>query len=182
MGERRPYPYIDDILHFKGGSFEEHLAILNEILELLTKCGMQVSEKSRFCQTSVEFLGFKLNQAGYLPLPSRVDAIMRIQPPGNVKQVRGFLGVINFIKNHIPNRAAICEPITRLTRKDEKFSWGDEQQQAFDKVKAVIAESIMLTYPNPNRPFDIYPDASSTYAMGALLVQPLKTCFGIWHN
>ncbi len=119
MGETPPYPYVDDILHFKGGSFKEHLAILNEILELLTKCGMQVSEKSQFCQNSVEFLGFKLNQIGYLPLPSRVDAILRIQPPGNVKQVLGFLGFINFIKNHIPNSAAICEPITRLTRKDE---------------------------------------------------------------
>ena len=171
MQEKRPFPYVDDILHFKGDKFEEHLAILNEILQRLADCGFQISDKSRFCQTSVEFLGFRLDRTGYSPLPTRVDAILRIQPPTNVRQVRGFLGVINFIKNHIPNRAAICEPITRLTRKNEKFAWGEEQQAAFDKVKAVVAESIMLTYPNPNRPFDIYPDASSTYAMGALLVQ-----------
>jgi hypothetical protein len=82
--------------------------------------------------------------------------------------------VINFIKNHIPQRAEICEPITWLTRKDVKFIWGEEQQRAFDKVKAVISESIMLEYPNPNRPFDIYPDASSTYAMGAVLAQDKK--------
>jgi hypothetical protein len=172
MEERRPHPYIDDILHFKGVTFEEHLAILNEMLKLLADAGMQVSaDKSRFCQTSVEFLGFQLDRTGYRPLPSRVDAILRVLPPSNLKQVRGFLGVINFIKNHIPNRAALIEPITRLTRKGEKFIWGDEQQQAFEKIKAVISESIMLTYPNPNRPFDIYPDASSTYAMGALLMQ-----------
>ena len=174
MDERRPYPYIDDILHFKGDTFEEHLAILNEILQLLIACGMQVSDKSRFCQSSLEFLGFQLDRTGYRPLPSRVEAILRIKPPSNIKQVRGFLGVINFIKNHIPNRAAIIEPITRLTRRDVKFVWGEEQQQAFEKVKAVISESIMLTYPNPNRPFDIYPDASSKYAMGALLVQDGK--------
>ncbi len=174
MGERRPFPYVDDILHFKGGSFEQHLEILNEILSLLAKCGLQVSDKSRFCQASVEFLGFQLDRTGYRPLPSYVDAILRIKLPSNLKQVCGFLGVINFIKNHIPNRAAICEPITRLTCKNVKFSWGEEQTQAFNKVKAIVAESIMLTYPNPNRPFDLYPDASSTYAMGAILVQDGK--------
>ncbi len=119
----------------------------------------------------MEFLGFQLDRTGYRPLPSCVDAILCIKPPSNLKQVRGFLGVINFIKNHIPNRAAICEPITRLTRKDMKFSWGEEQTQTFNKVRAIVAESIMLTYPDPNCPFDLYPDASSTYAMGAILVQ-----------
>ena len=87
---------------------------------------------------------------------------MQVKPPTNLKQVCGFIGVINFIKNHILNRVAIIEPITRLTRKNEKFIWGEKQQQAFKKVKAVISESIMLTYPNPNHLFDIYPDASST--------------------
>ncbi len=122
----------------------------------------------------MEYLGFQLHRTGYKPLPSRVSAILRINPPENLKQIRAFLGVINFIKNHIPRCAKICEPITWLTRKDIKFIWGEEQQRAFDKVKAVILESIMLEYPNPNCPFDIYPDASSTYAMGAVLVQDKK--------
>jgi hypothetical protein len=136
---------------------------------------MQVSaDKSRFCQESVEYLGFQLHRTGYTPLPSRVSAILRINPPENLKQIRAFLGVINFIKNHIPRRAEICKPITQLTCKDVKFTWGEEQKRAFDKVKAVISEAIMLEYPNPNRPFDLYPDASSTYAMGAVLEQDGK--------
>ena len=65
----------------------------------------------------------------------------------------------------------MIEPITRLTRKGEKCIWGNDQQQVFEKVKAVILQAIMLTYPNPNHPLDIYQDASSTYAMGALLMQ-----------
>ncbi len=81
---------------------------------------------------------------------------------------------MNFIKNHIPRRAKICEPITRLTKKDVKFVWGEEQQQVFDKLKAVVLEAILLTYPNPNRPFDIYPNASSMYAMGVVLAQDRK--------
>jgi hypothetical protein len=55
-----------------------------------------------------------------------------------------------------------------------KFIWGEEQQSAFEKVKAVISEEIMLKYPNPNRPFNIYPNASSNYTMGAVLEQDGK--------
>ena len=103
-----------------------------------------------------------------------MSAILRINPPKDVSGVRSLLGVVNFIKNHIPRRAEICEPITRLTRKDVKFVWGEEQQKAFEKLKAVVSEAILLTYPNPNRPFDLYPDASQKYAMGAVLAQDGK--------
>ena len=53
-----------------------------------------------------------LEQKGYTPLKNRVDAILRIEPLTNVKKVREFLGIINFIKNHIPNKTIILEPIT----------------------------------------------------------------------
>jgi hypothetical protein len=45
MGERRPFPYINDILHFKGSLFDEHMTILDEILRLIGKSGMQVSDE-----------------------------------------------------------------------------------------------------------------------------------------
>jgi hypothetical protein len=116
-------------------------------------------------------LGFQLNCIGYKPLPSRVDAIVCINPPKNIKQICSFLGMINFIKNHILKWAEICKPITRLTQKDIRFVWGKEQQEAFDKVKVVISETIVLEYSNPNCPFNIYPNASSTYVIRAILVQ-----------
>ena len=79
-----------------------------------------------------------------------------------------LLGTINFIKNHIPGRAGILEPITRLTKKDVKWTWGEQQQKAFDKILAATANSIICAFPNPNLPFIIYPDASQKYAMGAM--------------
>jgi hypothetical protein len=65
MNEQRPFLYINDILHFKGTLFEEHISILDKILTLVGKSGLQVSaEKSRFCQESVEYLGFQLAWLG----------------------------------------------------------------------------------------------------------------------
>ncbi len=85
MDKRCPFPYINDILHFKGDTFEQHLSILDEILGLIGKSSLQVSaEKSHFCQESVEYLGFQLHCTRYKPLPSRVSAILRINPPENL--------------------------------------------------------------------------------------------------
>ena len=100
MGDWCPFPYIDDVLHFKGSTFEEHMTILDEILKKIGQSGLQVSaEKSRFCQESVKYLVFKLHRMGYTPLPLWVSAILRINLPMNLKQIRAFLGMINFIKN-----------------------------------------------------------------------------------
>jgi hypothetical protein len=62
MNEQHLFPYIDNILHFKGDTFEEHLFILDEILSKIGQHGLQVSaDKSRFYQESVEYLRFQLN-------------------------------------------------------------------------------------------------------------------------
>ena len=80
---------------------------------------------------------------GYSPLPSHVNAISCINPPENLKELRTFLGVINFIKNHIPRHAEICKPIARLTRKDIPFSWA-EAQQSVHLTSSNIGWSIFL--------------------------------------
>ncbi len=83
---------------------------------------MQVNaDKSEFCSQALEFLGFTLTPTGYHPLKKQVEAIMQILPPKNVKDIRHFSGVINFIKNHIHGRAGIMQPITKLTKKGKPF-------------------------------------------------------------
>jgi hypothetical protein len=172
MQARKPSPYLDDIFHGKGNCFNSHLAILDEIFHRLENAGMQVNlTKSTLCAKEVEFLGFLLKETGFQPTRKRVEAIMKIAPPKNVKKIREFLGAINFIKNHIPNRAGILAPITNLTKKDVPFIWGEKEQEAFDKVKAEISNAILCIYPNPNKRFIVYPDASQKYAMGAMLTQ-----------
>ena len=71
-----------------------------------------------------------------------------------------FVGCINFIKNHISKRAEILKPMTKLTKKGEKLVWGTKQQETFEKIKVVIAKSIMLVYPDMNCLFILYTDSS----------------------
>ncbi len=102
MGPEKPISYIDDIIHLKGATFKIHLDILDKIFQRLGKAGMQVNaDKSKFFSQALKFLGFTLTPTGYHLLKKQVEAIMRILPPKNVKDIRHFSGVINFIKNHI---------------------------------------------------------------------------------
>ena len=67
----------------------------------------------------------------------------------------------SFIRNHIQNCAAIMESITQLTKKDKPFVWGDEQDKSFVTINARIADATLLAYPDLNKLFVIYPDASN---------------------
>ncbi len=148
---------------------------MEETLTCSGNAGFQVNaDKSEFFSKALKFLGFVLTPEGYQPTPKHVKAILAISTPTNIKDVRHFLGVCNFIKNHIPGQAALMEPITRLMKKDVKFAWEEEQETVFKLIKKKVAEAIMLMYPDPAKTFHVYPDMSSKVTMGAVLVQDGK--------
>ena len=82
--------------------------------------------------------------------------------------------MVNFMKESIPSRASILAPITELTKKDVKSEWTKERDDCFNKCKAVISERILTTYPDPNEPFYVCPDAVGEKGMGAVLMQDDK--------
>ena len=108
MQMNRPCPYLDDIFHYKGETFDECLQILDEVFEQLSAAGMQVNlEKSYIMTIQVELLGFILTRTGAKPTPKRIEAILKLAPPKNVQGCRRIIGIINFIKNHIPMCTAL---------------------------------------------------------------------------
>ena len=87
-----------------------------------------------------------------------------------VKQVQLFLGFGNFHQKFISHYSDLAKPLTDLTKKDRKFKWTEECQQAFDNLKKQFTEKLVLLMPNHNRPFQIESDASKV-ATGAVLTQ-----------
>lgn len=131
----RPVPpkvYIDDILVALLHTFKEHIQYLDEILTIIGEAGLQVNmKKLAFCQKELEFVGFWIMTNGYKPLQSRIQEIQDIRQPTNVKQVRIFIGMVNFIKNHIPRRAEVIQPLTELTKGNVLFEWDNRCEEAF---------------------------------------------------
>ena len=155
------YVYIDDILITSNHSFEEHMAKLQEVLKRLDKAGFRANiRKCAFAMDRVEYLGYDISRTGIHPQPKKVEAILKMQPPRTKRQLRRFLGMVNYYRDMWQKRSHILAPLTSLTGKDTKWKWTKECSHAFDAIKREIARETLLNFPDFNKEFHIYTDAS----------------------
>ena len=146
-----------------------HLQHLENVLERLQRNNLQVNgPKSTFCTTEAEFLGFLLTRKGVKPQLNKVEAVLKLQTPRNIKQVRSFIGMVNYYKDHIPRRSEQLTPLTALTKKNARFHWTLQCQNSFDSLRAYLAKRIVLAFPDFTLPFDTHTDASKTQ-IGAVI-------------
>ena len=89
-----------------------------------------------------------------------------------------FLGFVNFYRRFIQDFSKIARPLHASQRKDAKWTWGDEEQRAFDRLKESIISAPVLVHPVLDQPFKLETD-SSNYATGAVLSQMGED--GKWH-
>lgn len=162
--------YMDDLV-VTTKTFDEHIAVLNDVFRLLLHAGLSVNwEKSRFLQPEVEYLGHVVGRGTLKPSPGKVSAILEYPEPRTIKQIRSFLGACAWFKRFIPNFAHLAEPLTRLLRKDEPWKWDAEQKEAFNQLKIRLTTSPVLRCPNFDLPFVVETDASNV-GLGAVLRQ-----------
>ena len=163
--------YLDDIIIFGFTSFAEHMNDVDEALARLSHQGLQInSSKCVWAQSQVDYLGFLVTQDGIQPQPKKIAAITSLKPPRSQKEIRAFIGLVNFYKTFWPKRAELMAPLSKLCGKGIKFKWTDTEQQAFDAIKDHIAEDVLLAFPKYGESFDIYTDCSDT-AMSAGIKQ-----------
>ncbi len=139
--------------------------------------------KSTFCALEIEYLGYKLTRDGIKPQSNKVQAILAIKPPTGVKQLRHFLGMVQYYRDLWARRSDMLAPLTSLvgecsqtktTRAKETkkvhWHWDEVHQRAFNHVKATIAKDVVLAYPDYSKVFDICTDASNNQ-LGAVITQ-----------
>jgi hypothetical protein len=100
----------------------------------------------------------------------KVDAVKNYPTPRNAKDVRAFLGLASFYRSLVPKFAETAKPLTKLTRKGQKFNWGPSRQEAFDELKTKLCTTPVLAYPNFDLPFILTTDTSKV-AVVAILSQ-----------
>ena len=109
-------------------------------------------------------------QRGISASPENVKVVREYPTPRSVKDVRSFLGLASFCRRLVQNVAEEAKPLTILTRKIREFTWGPEQQKAFQSMKDKLCATPVLAYPNFKLPFILTTDASKT-AIEAILSQ-----------
>jgi len=159
---------IDDIL-ITGNDDEEHLTNLRAVLQVMKDNGLKLKGlKCSFMVDEVIYLGFKINKEGVSTVDEKVKPILEAPAPKDVHQLKSFLGMLQYYHRHLPNLASTLEPLHNQLRKNQKWTWGTEQQVAFEKAKARLGGAELLVHYNPNLPMRLAVDASA-YGVGAVL-------------
>ena len=100
----------------------------------------------------------------------KLKGISEWSSPTTVKQTRGFLGFGNFYQRFIRHFSDIAKPLNDLLKKDQKFDWTSECQDAFEELKKHFTKEPVLIMPDHTKPFQIECKASK-YTSGAVLTQ-----------
>ena len=166
--------YLDDILVISKNSFNEHLEHLEQVFTRLQAAGLKINaSKSAFCKAELEYLGYLISRQGVQPSMKKVEAILKLETPKTRKQLRGFIGMVNYYRDVWPKRSHILAPLTALTSVKVKFKWTLEHQHCFDQMKQTIAKETLLAFPDFSVPFEIHTDASKLQ-LGAVISQNKK--------
>ena len=123
-----------------------------------------------FGVTSGKLLGHMVSERGIEVDPNKIKAILDMLVPRTEKEIRGFLGRLQYISRFIARLTDICEPIFHLLRKNQPTVWNDDCQLAFEKTKEYLLSPPVLVPPMPGRPLFLYLSVSDM-ALGCMLAQ-----------
>jgi hypothetical protein len=164
--------YVDDIV-IKSAGFRDHLANLRVAFERMRKYQLKMNPlKCAFAVSAGRFLGFIVHEKGIEVDPKKVESIEKIGEPTCKRDVQKLLGKINYLCRFIANlvgKVDLFLPLICL-KHENTFRWGDEQREAFNKIKSYLATPPVLRAPLLGKDFKLYISAQN-HVIGSVLTQ-----------
>jgi len=171
INERKVAAFVDDVL-VGTETEEEHDKVVEEVLRRLEENDLYVKpEKCMWKVRKVPFLGVVMGEGKVEIEEDKVEGVLKWPTPQCVRDVRKFLGLANYYRRFVKDFAKVALPMNRLTRKDKKWKWGEEQQAAFEQLKAVFTTRPMLATPELDKEFRVKADALNFATGGVLSVK-----------
>lgn len=160
---------LDDII-ITGNDVGEHMANLREVLKRMKIAGLRAKiDKCKFFQSSVTYLGHRIDNAGIHPTEEKIEAIRNAPVPTNVKQLRSFLGSINYYEKFIPKLHSMCSVLHKLTSKNARWHWTQAEEEIFLNVKTILSSSDTVVPYDENKRIVLFCDASEN-GLGSVLM------------
>jgi hypothetical protein len=167
---RNVLTYVDDII-VKSTKQENHIADLQETFANFRQAGLKLNpEKCVFGVKKGKFLGCLVSTKGIEANPSKIEAILRMEPPRTKKGAQRLGGRLTSLNRFISRSAKRNLPFFEILKSAEVFQWGSVQQKAFEELKQYLIDLTTLTPPVPGAPLLLYVAASHS-AVSAALVQ-----------
>ena len=162
------FTYLDIILIFSK-SCEEHLQHLNAVFKKFKAGGLKIKlGKCQFLKTQLYYLGHRISADGLEPLPEKLKVIKNLAPTKNMDEAHQTLGLLGYYRSFTPAFADITIPITNLLKKNTPFDWSKQCQDKQDYLKEIFCNKPILQFPNPNKEYILYTDASTNAYSGVL--------------
>ncbi|XP_035910630.1 uncharacterized protein K02A2.6-like isoform X1 [Anopheles stephensi] len=160
--------YIDDIL--VGGITEKACkANLYVVLEKLNQHNVKLNlDKSEILRSKIDYLGYTLSAEGIQPNRDKLEAIDKVSPPKSVPELEAYLGLLNYYHLFLPNLSSKLHSLYTLLRKESKFIWSSDCQEAFEESKKLLMSNQVLEPYDPTKPL-LLPVDASPYGVRAVL-------------
>ena len=190
-------PYLDDLLIYSK-SFSEHVEHIRQVLRRLREHGVKLkASKCELFKKEVKYLGRIINKDGYQMDESNLDAIQKFKTdhPKTVGELRRLMGLLGQFRRFIRDFSRVARPLFDLleknvadadaaehrSKKDRKkdsgqlpsntaITFGQRQLDSLNKLVDAVSDQPILAYPQFDKPFIIYTDASKE-GLGAILYQ-----------
>ena len=164
------FGYLDNI-QVHSPDVPTHLKHIRQLFQRLREADLKLNMgKCNFFKTHIQYLGHLISGDGVEPLPKKLESIKKMPPPTTPKEIKEFLGLVGYYRKFIPRFADIAWPMTNPTWLDQPFEWTDKCQSSFELLKEVLIKEPILWFPDPNKPYILYTDASK-YAWSCVLTQ-----------
>ena len=162
--------YVDDII-VKSKDTGSHTINLRKLFERIKQYRLRLNpQKCTFGIAAGKLLGFLVSDRGIEVDPSRIKVILEMPPPKSEKEIKGFLGQLQYISRFIAKLTSTCEPIFKLQRKNEPHTWNEEYQKAFELIKEYLFHPPILVSPQHGKPLLLYLSIIGD-AVGSMLAQ-----------
>jgi hypothetical protein len=170
LNEVNVLAYLDDIIVLSA-TMEDHCEDLQRVFQKLHDYNLKANrEKCHFFCSEVQYLGHLITPKGISTNPQKIEAIVAMKEPANVKQVQTFLQTCSWYRRFIPQFAKVAKPLSDLTKKKATWKWEEAEQSAYTTLKKLLTSAPILRQADPERKFVVKTDASG-WALGAVLVQ-----------
>jgi hypothetical protein len=164
--------YINDVGAFSD-DWDHHVNLIATILRRLSENGFTINPlKCEWAVKETDLLGYWLTPQGLKPWRKKIDAILHMDRPCNATELRMFIGWVNYYPDMWQSRAHILKLLTNQSglKKRAPIKWTDDMQQAFNKMRLLMAADALAAYPDHNKRFSVYTDAAD-FQLGACITQ-----------